>query len=254
MIKILMRIKPYTLIITVIILIMIYIFNCSGYKKLSILNYLWKRRSDKIFYNTNLEWCNELRENYEIIRNEFLKYQQTHLIPTIGQFSKEDLQLSDNQTEKWRSAVLQIYGKETDVSKDFPLSWNIIKKIPGIRTTMFSILEPNKKIPPHYGPNNCVLRYHLALIVPKNKENCTITVGDETKYWEEGKDMIFDDTNLHYVNNNTNEQRVVLFLDIQKKYNIFFDTFNNLFFSLFQYNSTIIEIYNKINNHNIKLN
>jgi beta-hydroxylase len=67
--------------------------------------------------------------------------------------------------------------------------------------------------------------------------------------------MIFDDTHLHHVNNNTNEQRVVLFLDIQKKYNIFLDIFNDLFFLLFKHNSTIIEIYNKVNNCNItKLN
>ena len=235
--------------------LLIYIFKYSGYDNLSLLNYIWKRKSDKIFYNTDLEWCNILRDNYKIIRNEFLKYQETHLIPTIGQFSKEDLHLSDNQKEKWRSAVLQIYGKETNICKDFPLSWEIIKKIPGVRTTMFSILEPNKQIPQHAGPNNCVLRYHLALIVPKNKEFCTITVANETKFWEEGKDMIFDDTHLHHVTNNTNEQRVVLFLDIQKKYNIFLDLFNDLFFLLFKYNSTIIEIYNKVNNCNInKLN
>ena len=110
-------------------------------------------------------------------------------------------------------------------------------------------LIQKKKIPPHTGPNKCVLRYHLGLIVPKNKEKCTITVGNETKFWEEGKDMIFDDLYEHHVENNTNEQRVVLFLDIQKKYNIFLDLFNNILFYFIKNNTTLLDIYNKANNY-----
>jgi hypothetical protein len=47
----------------------IYILKYSGYDNLSLLNYIWKRKSDKIFYNTDLEWCNVLRNNYKILRN-----------------------------------------------------------------------------------------------------------------------------------------------------------------------------------------
>jgi hypothetical protein len=59
-----------------------------------------------------------------------------------------------------------------------------------------------------------VLRYHLGLIVPEDAESCRIRVGDDFRHWEEGKSLIFDDTFNHEVWNDTDETRVVLFVDV----------------------------------------
>jgi beta-hydroxylase len=79
---------------------------------------------------------------------------------------------------------------------------------------MISILSPGKHILDHRGPYKGVLRYHLGLIVPQDAEACRIRVGEDVRHWQEGKSMIFDDTFNHEVWNDTDETRVVLFVDV----------------------------------------
>jgi len=90
----------------------------------------------------------------------------------------------------------------------------LMEQIPGMKTAMFSILSPRKHILDHRGPYKGVLRYHLGLIVPREAEACRIRVGDDVRHWEEGKSLIFDDTFNHEVWNDTDETRVVLFVDV----------------------------------------
>jgi len=82
-----------------------------------------------------------------------------------------------------------------------------------MKTAFFSILAPGKHLPPHRGPFKGVLRYHLGLIVPKPEVSCGIRVADETRHWKEGESLVFDDTYMHEAWNNTNRDRVVLFMD-----------------------------------------
>lgn len=94
---------------------------------------------------------------------------------------------------------------------------------------MFSILEPGSKITPHAGPFKGCIRYHLGLNCPKN---AYIKV-DGIKYnWKNGKDILFDDTFVHEVNNDSDELRIILFCDIERKMR---DTFSQ------KINSKVIE-------------
>ena len=95
-----------------------------------------------------------------------------------------------------------------------PRTAALMREIPGMTTAMFSILSPRKHILDHRGPYKGVLRYHLGLIVPRDAEACRIRVGEDIRHWEEGKSMIFDDTFNHEVWNDTDETRVVLFVDV----------------------------------------
>ena len=52
--------------------------------------------------------------------------------------------------------------------------------------------------------------------MPREKEACRIRVGDDIRHWEEGKSVIFDDTFEHEVWNDTDQVRVVLFVDIAR--------------------------------------
>lgn len=52
---------------------------------------------------------------------------------------------------------------------------------------------------------------HLPLIVP---DKCAFRVGDETRQWEEGKLLIFDDTIRHEAWNGSDRRRVVMIFDI----------------------------------------
>jgi hypothetical protein len=83
----------------------------------------------------------------------------------------------------------------------------------GTRTpsVLFSLLRPGARIPPHHGMLNSRLICHLPLIVPPG---CWLRVGNETRQWEEGKLLIFDDSIEHEASNPTGRARVVLLFDV----------------------------------------
>jgi beta-hydroxylase len=61
-----------------------------------------------------------------------------------------------------------------------------------------------------------VVRTHLGLMIPPDRENCWIRVGDQRRNWAEGKCLVLDDTYEHEVSNLTDQQRVVLFIDTER--------------------------------------
>jgi aspartyl/asparaginyl beta-hydroxylase (cupin superfamily) len=79
-----------------------------------------------------------------------------------------------------------------------------------------SVVSPGTHIAPHVGTNG-FLRMHLCLV---NDEGCSITVGDETKNWEEGKILAFKDGGPypHSVNHNGLKDRVVIIFDLPIDY------------------------------------
>jgi aspartyl/asparaginyl beta-hydroxylase (cupin superfamily) len=83
----------------------------------------------------------------------------------------------------------------------------------GARTpsALFSKLTPGAHIPPHRGMLNCRMIAHLPLIVP---DGCWLRVGNETRRWEEGKLLIFDDSFEHEARNESAETRIVLLFDL----------------------------------------
>lgn len=78
-------------------------------------------------------------------------------------------------------------------------------------SVFFSMLRAGARIPPHTGMLNTRLVCHLPLVVP---EGCGIRVGNETRAWEEGKLLIFDDSIEHEAWNDSAHNRVVLIFDI----------------------------------------
>lgn len=75
----------------------------------------------------------------------------------------------------------------------------------------FSVLEPNSRIAPHTGITNARLISHLPLIVP---DNCGFRVGGETRRWQVGRAMVFDDMTTHEAWNDSDRIRVVLIADL----------------------------------------
>jgi aspartyl/asparaginyl beta-hydroxylase (cupin superfamily) len=79
---------------------------------------------------------------------------------------------------------------------------------------------------PHEGPWCGIIRIHLALIVPKDGNGCTLVVNGIPYIWEEGKCVVFDDTYEHIAVNETNSNRVVLFLDYMRPLPLWLSWFN----------------------------
>ena len=76
---------------------------------------------------------------------------------------------------------------------------------------LFSKLAAGARIPPHHGMLNARLICHLPLVVPSG---CGFRVGGETREWEQGKLLIFDDTIEHEAWNQGPLDRIILIFDV----------------------------------------
>ena len=133
-------------------------------------------------------------------------------IPTLQDISPEQRVLVDRGT--WKTFFLCGYGYWIQENcARCPETARVLRKIPQLTMAFFSVLAPRTHIPAHRGPYNGVLRYHLGLMVPQPPTSCRIRVEDEVRSWREGESLIFDDSYLHEVWNDSDSYRVVLFVD-----------------------------------------
>ncbi len=166
------------------------------------------------FPNERFPWIGEIEANWTTIREELEKVlEDREGLPNFQDISKDQIEITDD--DDWKTFFLYGYGFKAELGVEMcPKTAALMQRIPGMTTAMFSILSPRKHILDHRGPYKGVLRYHLGLIVPRDAQACRIRVGDDFRHWEEGKSMVFDDTFNHEVWNDTDETRVVLFVDL----------------------------------------
>lgn len=166
------------------------------------------------FANDLFPWIAEIEANWTTIREELEHVlEDRDALPNFQEISKDQVEITDD--DNWKTFFLYGYGFEAKLGVEMcPRTAALMRQIPGMTTAMFSILSPGKHILDHRGPYKGVLRYHLGLIVPRDAQACRIRVGQDIRHWEEGESMVFDDTYNHEVWNDTDETRVVLFVDV----------------------------------------
>ena len=159
-------------------------------------------------------WAAGLEQHWATIRRELdVVLERRDALPNFQDISTDQATITDD--DRWKTYFLYGFGFRSDANcARCPETARLIAVVPGMQTAMFSILAPGKHIPEHNGPYKGVIRYHLGLKVPRDADRCRLRVGDSYAVWSEGKSLIFDDTYEHEVWNDTDEVRVVLFLDI----------------------------------------
>lgn len=152
-------------------------------------------------------------------------------IPSFQEISPDQKVIT--QDNHWKTFFLYGYGHRAEKNcLRCPKTTALMEKIPGMKTAFFSILSPGKYIPEHRGPYKGVLRYHLGLIIPEPKEKCWIRVGDTVTHWEAGKSLVFDDAFPHEVWNDTDGERIILFVDFVRPLPPWMDKINNFIIDL----------------------
>jgi ornithine lipid ester-linked acyl 2-hydroxylase len=181
---------------------------------------------DRTFFEPEqFAWIPELEAHWHKIRQELDHIlQHRDELPNFQDIAKDEYRIT--QDDRWKTYFFYGFGikMEQNCSR-CPETTHLIENIPGMTTAFFSILLPHKQIPEHKGVYKGIIRYHLALKVPEPSTSCGIRVGDETRNWEEGKSLIFDDLHPHSAWNNSDDVRVVLFVDflrpVSRPYNLF---------------------------------
>lgn len=169
-----------------------------------------------VYDNSDFPWVAEIEREWQLIRRELDRIlPRTDELPNIQEITQEAISIT--QDDAWKIFLLVAYGIKSKPSIELcPETWRIVQKIPGLKTAMFSVFRPGKRLPPHRGPYNGVLRLHLGLLVPEHDTNLGIRIGSEVRGWKEGSVLIFDDAYEHEAWNETGKPRVVLFVDFEK--------------------------------------
>ena len=231
-----------------IIIILVYDYaNKNIYSFVDIINrFFAKYCKDPPVLNPNdFLWSNNFRNNWTNIRDEYLSYANRYIIPAHKNINS--IVSSCDKNNGWKTLYLRAYNKDTDMARYFPQTMNLINKCP-CTLAFFSVLEPGAKLTPHVGIYKGVIRYHLGLIIPDDWQNCFINVNGNVLHWREGENIMFDDMFLHYVENNTSQPRVILFLDIKRDFhNVFINGLNSLFLKYIKSNDALKDTINNAN-------
>lgn len=141
-----------------------------------------------------------------------------------------------------------------------PKTAALLRNIPGLYTAFFSIVDPHQYITPHWGYYKGFLRYHLGVLIPDDNRDgkCWLRVNDDPEdnrkqdesliengekyYWKNGEGIVFDDNFLHDARNESDQIRVVLWLDLRRKMPFYAQAFNRLVLWLVQRDATLAKI------------
>jgi beta-hydroxylase len=155
-----------------------------------------------------------LQANWQVIRDEALRLTEAGHIR--GTTNNDDASFNSFIKQGWKRFYLKWYGEPLESAQALcPRTVALLNAIPGIKAAMFATLAPNSKLNPHRDPFAGSLRYHLGLITP-NSRDCRIFVDGEEHAWGDGKDVVFDETFVHWVENKTDQTRVILFADVER--------------------------------------
>ena len=198
----------------------------------SILTFFSKEK-EAVIDPAKFAWTKHIEENTALILAELKTILDEYdSIPNLGDLSEEQKRIIAGE-RNWKTFLLYTYGARINKNiSQCPKTDKFVRTIPGMTTAFFSILEPHTSLIPHRGPYKGVLRYHLGLIVPQPRDLCGIKVNGETYHWEVGHSLIFDDTFIHEAWNNSDEKRIVLFVDFKRGYVFPINVLNNLMVAL----------------------
>eukprot|EP00026_Physarum_polycephalum_P013579 Phypoly_transcript_13996.p1 GENE.Phypoly_transcript_13996~~Phypoly_transcript_13996.p1 ORF type:complete len:294 (+),score=39.85 Phypoly_transcript_13996:109-990(+) len=160
-----------------------------------------------------------LESHYEEIKKELLEVlhrneEQTEFTHYMGDGLEDDKGKMVKYGE-WKVKYLyHNFERNEENCKLFPVTTRILDSLGAqiLRGMVcFSAIKPGTHIIPHYGPSNMRLTSHLGIVGCQDVE---IIVGNEKRFYENGKCVVFDDSFRHQVTHKGPDLRVTLMLDL----------------------------------------
>ena len=160
-------------------------------------------------------------------------------------------------TIRWKAFMLKSGSFIPENCAHAPRTAEILRALPNVYNAFFSILEPRQYVSPHWGYYKGFVRYHLGVVIPDDNADrrCWLRVNpdpadnarkDKTLiergpkyYWRNGRGVVFDDTYLHDAANESDEVRVVLWLDVARKLPRMLAAYNRALLSVMYYEPSI---------------
>ncbi|VBC15667.1 beta-hydroxylase [Burkholderia pseudomallei] len=155
-----------------------------------------------------------LKREWRTFRDEALALRDASRIKASGEYN--DIGFNSFFRKGWKRFYLKWYDRpHPSALAHCPRSLAILSKLPSVKAAMFAQLPPGGKLGLHRDPYAGSLRYHLGLSTP-NDDECAIVVDGDPYAWRDGEAVMFDETYLHWAENRTGHDRIILFCDIER--------------------------------------
>jgi len=142
-------------------------------------------------------------------------------VPRFHDLMPEQTEISANDGRDWRMFILKAYG--IPVPKNLrrcPRIAALLDETPEAVSCVLSFLAPGKHIPRHRGPFRAILRFHLMLAMPCDRNGVPaseLNIDGEPHRLAEGDSLLWDDTYPHEVWNRSDDVRIALLLDVWRR-------------------------------------
>jgi beta-hydroxylase len=179
------------------------------------LMYLFSAVPSKPLLNeTDFPQLRELSANWQMIRGEALKLKDDGYIRAA--LNNNDIGFNSFFKRGWKRFYLKWYDAPLPSAEALcPRTVALLKSLPAVKGAMFALLAPQSYLTPHRDPFAGSLRYHLGLVTA-NSDDCFINVDSERYAWKDGEAVLFDETYIHSVQNNTDVTRIILLCDVER--------------------------------------
>ena len=155
-----------------------------------------------------------LEDHWQEIREEALHLASLRQIKAPD--SHNDIGFNSFFKYGWKRFYLKWYdASHPSAIALCPKTTFLLNQIPRVKAAMFAELPPGGQLNPHRDPFAGSLRYHLGLNTP-NDDRCYICVDGIQKSWRDGQGFLFDETYVHEAYNRTEQNRIILFVDIER--------------------------------------
>lgn len=152
--------------------------------------------------------------HWETIRDEAVALREMAKIKAAD--NNDDAGFNSFFKAGWKRFYLKWYNASHPSAEKFcPKTVEILQRIPSVKAAMFAELAPGGTLNPHRDPFAGSLRYHLGLVTP-NDDRCFIEVDGQRYSWRDGQSVVFDETFIHWAQNGTETNRIILFCDIER--------------------------------------
>jgi beta-hydroxylase len=156
----------------------------------------------------------QIKAHWQTIRAEAVALHEASKIQAAGAYN--DIGFNSFFRRGWRRFYLKWYDRpHPSAVAQCPNTVSILQKVPTVKAAMFAMLPPGGVLTLHRDPYAGSLRYHLGLVTP-NDDNCAIIVDGQRYSWRDGEEVVFDETYLHWAENKTDKDRIILFCDVER--------------------------------------
>lgn len=182
---------------------------------INCLFYLFSRTDNRPYINPQqFPELAVLSKHWQSIRDEALALNAQAGIKASAEL--DDIGFNSFFKTGWKRYYLKWYGADLHSARQScPQTLALLRTLPSVKGAMFAMLPPGAKLVRHRDPYAGSLRYHLGLDVPESKD-CFIEVDGERYSWRNGEAVMFDETYIHHAQNTSAQNRIVLFLDVER--------------------------------------